>query len=361
MTLNTPVIKTTNLSYDDLCNLITENLESLLTYFEFTDWELRNKEYRGACPLHGGDNKTAWFYGCRRDICYWRCCTRQCEKDYNATPVGLIEGLLAKKYGYKGRPGTTQVVKFLSKFLNQELGLEQISIEAAEKINFNRIVNIFTDEDKEPESKMTREYVRKNLKEIPAPYYIKRNYKAETLDKFDVGVCSTVGKEMCGRAVIPVYNSSGFFVGCTGRTLVDSEFKWKHSWDLNTFSILYNLNNAKEHIAKTGYVILVESPGNVWRLWQCGIYNVVGTFGAKLSDGQKTLLDYSGATGIIAMFDPDDAGRKATDRVVELCKNAYNVYIPTINALCDIGDMVDDRVIKEVKPVINNIIKNGEL
>ena len=48
---------------------------------------------------------------------------------------------------------------------------------------------------------------------------------------------------------------------------------------------------AKEFIKESGIVILVESPGNVWRLEEAGVHNSVAIFGSSLADRQKMILD----------------------------------------------------------------------
>ena len=63
--------------------------------------------------------------------------------------------------------------------------------------------------------------------------------------------------------------------------------KWRHNKDFKTQEHLYNMWFAKEFIQSTRTAIIVESPGNVWRLEEAGIHNSVAIFGTNLSIKQK--------------------------------------------------------------------------
>ena len=112
---------------------------------------------------------------------------------------------------------------------------------------------------------------------------------------------------------------------------------------------LYNFWFAKQHILESTIVVLVESPGNVWRLEEAGIHNSVALFGAHLTDRQKILLDGSGAMTIITIMDNDDAGKKAAQTISDKCKNTYNV----VNINIEKNDIAEMSVEE-----INNTIKN---
>jgi DNA primase len=117
---------------------------------------------------------------------------------------------------------------------------------------------------------------------------------------------------------------------------------------------LYNFWFAKEHILETGSVILVESPGNVWKLEENGIHNSVGLFGCSLSDRQKLILDSSGAMNIIILTDNDDAGKKAAEQIQNKCSKTYNILIPKISKN-DIGEMTSDEITIEIKNYLEQI------
>jgi len=165
-------------------------------------------------------------------------------------------------------------------------------------------------------------------------------------------------------------------VGCTGRSLYEKcssckgfhkeshtcpdkdnvwKFsKWKHNADFKSQNHLYNFWFAKEHILKSGVAIIVESPGNVWRLEENGIHNSVAMFGSSLSDRQKILLDSSGAMSLIILTDNDEAGRKAAEQIKNKCQNTYRIFIPQISQ-SDVGEMTPDQINSEIKTYLERI------
>jgi DNA primase len=182
---------------------------------------------------------------------------------------------------------------------------------------------------------------------------------------------------MTNRVVVPIYdNNYKFMVGCTGRSIYEKcesckgfhdphnscphnddiwkYCKWKHNKDFKSQNHLYNFWFAKEHILKTGVAIIVESPGNVWRLEENGIHNSVAMFGCSLSDRQKILLDSSGAMSLVILTDNDEAGRKAADQIKIKCQNTYRVFIPNISKP-DIGEMTSAEINDEIKTYLQRI------
>ena len=100
--------------------------------------------------------------------------------------------------------------------------------------------------------------------------------------------------------------------------------------------------------------IIVESPGNVWRLEENGIHNSVAIFGSSMSDRQKIILDSTGAMKLVVLTDNDDAGRKAAELIKQKCCKTYQVYVPNISKN-DIGDMNSEEITNEIKSFIGKI------
>ena len=223
---------------------------------------------------------------------------------------------------------------------------------------------------------ISRESVRQFLK-VPAQYYIDRGYSKEILDKYDVGLCDNPKKEMFNRVVVPIYNQDHTkMIGCTGRSIFEkcsscSSFhsssdqcpssdrvwlspKWRHNTDFKSQNHLYNLWFAKDYILKTGTAIIVESPGNVWRLEENDIHNSVAIFGSSMSDRQKFFLDSSGAMNLVILTDNDEAGRLAAEKIKQRCQHAYRIYIPNISKP-DVGEMTPEEINNEIKPLLKGL------
>lgn len=281
-------------------------IEKLLDSFGV---EYRNYGNRlaGACPIHNGDNKTAFTV---YDSGVWQCYTGGCH-EHNGGLYGLVRLLLKKK----GLPHSrSDVEKYVE--IKPETG----------DINFR-----FLYREPKPKCNVKRESILSRL-EIPAPYFLTRRcrFKRETLEKYDVGTCLNPNSKFFQRAVVPIYDlTHTYYVGCTARTINDEQPKWLH----DTFkrdNSLYNSWFAKDTIARDNTCILVESPGNVWRLEESGIQCGLAMYGTQLSFGQMRLLAQLGVLNIVLALDNDEAGKKATASIVERLKGLYNIIIPKI-------------------------------
>jgi len=238
-----------------------------------------------------------------------------------------------------------------------------------EKLKFSSLVNGFS----MPEQKLTgitKDFYRSKV-DIPSAYYLQRGYSIEILDKYDVGTCTQPKKPLYQRATVPIYDNSGeIIVGFTGRSIFaecpkcqdhhdpDKKChffpKWKHTAGFQKENCLYNYWYAQDHILKSGVIVLVESPGNVWRLEEAGIHNSVAIFGAHLGPNQKKIIDASGALSIVCLLDNDEAGRKGAEKIHDQCAKMYRLYFPQLQDN-DIGDMGVDVVTKDIKPLITKI------
>jgi DNA primase len=123
-----------------------------------------------------------------------------------------------------------------------------------------------------------------------------------------------------GRLIFPIENIFGEVVAFGGRILEKGEPKYLNSPESPVYikgKNLYGLNKAKEEIRKKGFALIVEGYFDLISLWNAGIGNVVATLGTALTrDHLELLRRYT--IEVVALFDPDEAGRKALDRSLEL-------------------------------------------
>jgi 5S rRNA maturation endonuclease (ribonuclease M5) len=362
---------------DSLC----DDIDNLLTYLDI-EYKQNGKMLTMPCPIHGGDNRSALNLYPNGDSYRgnWKCRTHNCEETFKSSVIGFVRGVLShKNYGWskEGDPSCTfaEAIDFVQKFVNQNLSDIKISKKSVEKNKFiNTVKQISTDSNCSTQ-KISRNQIIRNLK-IPSPYFLDRGFSSEILTKYDVGECYIESKEMFNRAVVPIYDKDyKFMVGCSGRsifqkcgtcgtyhgdTLCPNEnslwkfSKWKHNQDFKTQENLYNFWFAKEFIKKTRSAILVESPGNVWRLEEAGIHNSVAIFGSSLADRQKLLLDMSGAMSLILMMDNDEAGDKACQQISKKCQKIYNIHKISID-YDDIGSMTIEQIQNNILPKLNEL------
>jgi len=371
--------------YKILCDLLCDNIDDLLSHFEIT-YKHSGKMVSMACPIHQGDNSSALNLYVEGDSYRgnWKCRTHQCEKTFKGSIIGFIRGLLSYQKHNWSKDGDKMVsfeetIQFVSKFLNKDLSTIKICKVSKNKNTFTNAINQIAIQNNQLniEKTLNREKAR-SLLDIPSEYYLNRGFSKSILDKYDVGLCTNPKREMYNRTVVPIYDlDHEYVIGCTGRSIFEkcpkcSYFhnhqdecpsqdklylysKWKHSLNFKSQNSLYNIWFAKKHIQETGIVILVESPGNVWKLEENNIHNSVGIFGCSLSDKQKMILDSTGAMTIILLMDNDEAGRKASAQIKEKCENTYKVYCPEISKN-DIAEMTPVEIEQQIKTFIRNII-----
>jgi DNA primase len=123
-----------------------------------------------------------------------------------------------------------------------------------------------------------------------------------------------------GRLMFPVEDVSGRVIAFGGRIIGAGEPKYLNSPESDVYvkgRNLYALNRAKEAIRRQGCVIVVEGYFDLISLWNAGITHVVATLGTALTKEQIDLIGRY-TTHVVALFDPDEAGRKALTRSLEL-------------------------------------------
>lgn len=123
-----------------------------------------------------------------------------------------------------------------------------------------------------------------------------------------------------GRLIFPIENVSGEIVAFGGRLLSAGEPKYLNSPESPVYikgRNLYGLNRTREEIRNNGFALIVEGYFDLISLWNAGIGNVVASLGTALNRDQLELLRRY-TTEVVALFDSDEAGRKALDRSLEL-------------------------------------------
>ena len=116
-------------------------------------------------------------------------------------------------------------------------------------------------------------------------------------------------------------------------------------------------NYAKDYIKESGVAILVEGPGDVWRLEEAGIHNSLAVFGSSLTDSQQIILESSGALCLVLLFDTDSAGTKAKEKVQSSLSRMFNILNPDFpEGYKDIGEMKTEEVKEFLVPILEKLI-----
>lgn len=123
-----------------------------------------------------------------------------------------------------------------------------------------------------------------------------------------------------GRLMVPIEDVDGNVIAFGGRVFGAGEPKYMNSPESPVYTKgnnLYGLSRTKEAIRQAGFALMVEGYFDLIALWGAGIQNVVATLGTALTRAQVDLLRRY-APRVAVVFDPDEAGRKALARSLEL-------------------------------------------
>lgn len=316
---------------------IVENIDELLDEFDISYVRFSNR-ITASCPIHFGDNPEG-FGILTSGIGNWNCYTNGCHEKYNNSIISLVRQLLEVRDGRDY--SFNETLKWVSGFLN--IKLETVKVDKTRKTVFD----FSTKSESTKQNKLIPiEYIKSSLKQTD--YYIKRNFTSEVLEKYHVGLCDNPAKEMHNRVVIPFIDDSGkFAVGCQGRTILDKcnicEYyhedlcpqtrfeklkytKWKFSKGFVAEDYLYNFHSAKDYINKNKVAILVEGPGDVWKLEESDIHNGVAVLGTKFTDKQFEKLASLGVLTLILAFDFDTPGKEFTERMIDEYSRLLTLY-----------------------------------
>lgn len=388
-------MKTSHLNDKDIFNARLNTLTEIVSmkFDELVDslgldLSRRSNKFQGPCPIHGGDNPDALllYPEGHSNPGYWVCQTHHCELHFRQTMTGFVQGVLShQKYGWQ-RPRDREVsfrtaVNYLCNLIGMELHEIYVDTSMLERQNFELAVEEWNVRKIQGQGGLcTREQMRKHLA-IPVQYYLDRQYKPTTLDRYDVGFMSHPKSVLSGRIVVPVYDEMyKMVVGAIGRTVQSactkckyfhesglpcpltpqekaSSCKWRTSSTKEKKFVdkdwLYNYWFSRDDILKTRCVVIVEGPGDVWRLDEAGVKNSVAIFGNDPSNRQVITLECSGTTSIIALTDNDKAGQAGVKAIEKKCDHFATVYRPQITAK-DIGEMSVEDIRKHLVPFISS-------
>ena len=129
-----------------------------------------------------------------------------------------------------------------------------------------------------------------------------------------------------GRVMFPIFDNQQRPVGFGGRVLEEKPEaggKYLNTSETPLFQkrgLLFGLNCAAKEIGLSRTAIVVEGYTDTIMCHQYGVRNVVATLGTSLTHEHVRLLRrYIQNEGkVVALFDSDNAGRKATERAVEI-------------------------------------------
>lgn len=310
--------------------------------------------WQGACPVHGGDNETAFVL--YKNNLAWTCFTHSC---HGKRRVGSVFALIHKLRNCTQQESVD--------FLLALYGIEKVDQNILEKIDFEISVKAMKRGKSDQEIRiLPNELIALYKQYKPAYYLVERNYSSDLLEYFDVGYCPEdievpehlykyVYEDGDGkvqsfpffakRCVIPVHTCSGDLMGFTGRSTNGSGRKFLHSPHMLSTRTLYNWHRARKFIKSCGELIVCESPGSVWGWHRAGFLNAVATLGSSIDNHQiKIMMNEPFLKRVIVAYDADEAGRKGTERILKNGNGKINLCFIDLKDGCDYDSMSEKDI-----------------
>lgn len=126
------------------------------------------------------------------------------------------------------------------------------------------------------------------------------------------------------RVMFPITDLRGRIIAFGGRSVTGDNPKYLNTPQTDFFSKrehLYGLTQARSAARRDGFVIVCEGYTDVIALAQYGIDNAVASLGTAFTSEQARILSRLSDEVVLA-FDGDTAGRSATDRGLDLLRDA---------------------------------------
>lgn len=304
------------------------------------------RELRGACAIHGGDNKTSFRFN--KVTKTWVCFSHRCHEDAGHDVIGLIRAKTGKTF--------MEAVQYLRDLVGD------VSSDKVTEFKRRRERESFIDaysglqpciSDRVTETKL------KIFREYRTDYFIDKGYTKETLDAFEIGGGYT-DEHGHLREVIPIRSADGILLAYSLRDIrdhVSDEYKYIFTEGFNKDGVLYNLHRITD-LLKDRPLILVEGYKSVWRLWQYGIKNVVAVMGSSITPGQEGLLYSYAMHGVVVMFDNDIPGVTGALKAHKDLSKKMNVDVVFITEVDEEGKGLDpsDLTYEQVHGYLKNYI-----
>jgi DNA primase len=173
-----------------------------------------------------------------------------------------------------------------------------------------------------------------------------RKVPPELVEKAGLVISKDNGKSydrFRGRLIFPIMDLNGSVVAFGGRVIDKEEPKYLNSPESPVYikgKTLYGLYQTKREISKKNDSIIVEGYLDFLSLWDAGVTNVVATLGTALTKDQVELIRRF-SRNVAVIFDPDEAGRHAVERSLQLfLEKEMHARVVILPEGCDPDDYV---------------------
>ncbi|AVO23044.1 DNA primase [Bacillus phage Anath] len=297
----------------------------------------RSGEIRCCCPIHRGDNATAFVIN--ESTGMWFCHT------------GCLDGgdlfdlvMQSEEVTFK------QAVRWIAELHNMEVDWTKEVVEE----------NLFRNEARKFIDMMRKRHKQhelpafkvQNMKFAKVKDY--RGYSAETLDFWKIRYC-TEG-ELKDRIVMALEDVDKRLVGITGRaTKAEQVEKFMHRpRNLHTGYFLTGLGRNLKFVQEANNTVkIVEGLFDSAKWWDCGHKNVCCPIGIFFTEEHIRQLYKAGVTTLEFAFDNDKAGRNGTRKAIEKAKGKFELYCLVYPEGKDADDCTQEELEKVAKNRLN--------
>lgn len=259
-------------------------------------FRVRRGRWVGPCPVHGGDNRTAFVVDIGRNL--WHCFTR-CGGGDSLKLAYLLCG-----------ESWPRVAHWLTELAGQPQPADPA-----------RRPPSITGAQPSPLSGSFRRFPRALPLDPTHPFFRRMHLAPPTLRIFEAGAWSGPGF-LQGTVAVRLHDLEGQPLGYAGRRLdpvaIQRWGKWKWPPGYPRGQLLYSWHRAQRYLSQG--LIVVEGPWSVMKLWQAGFPNAVALGGTGLASKQRDLLGQ--AARVVLFLDGDAAGQAATTRAAAALTDA---------------------------------------
>lgn len=264
----------------------------------------------GACPIHGGTNKTHFRVSISKKC--WNCFGK-CQAG------GNIIDFVARKEDIEFRDAALLIDEWFPGASREGGGREEKPRFDTSKVAVAETPQSRTsvsqedkpaEEEDDGEQNKALAFALTKL-DTAHPYLKERGLSEETIATFGVGFCNK--GLLRGYAAIPIHNTEGELIAYAGRwpgAPENGKGKYKLPEGFKKSIELFNYHRACLEPDDTPLVIVEGFFPCMW-LWQHGIRRVVALMGSSLSKVQEELITRATTqhSCVVLMLDEDEAGR----------------------------------------------------
>ena len=293
------------------------SMEMALTHYNVRLRKVNNSYLRGKCPLPThASKKSEDSFGVNTEKNAWACQSDSCMKARSGKKGGNVLDFVAVIENCSIRDAALKLQQVFGLNSGAVSELLKSSRPDDQKLVPPQLVSKRTEQGSEAtQTSDANRPLDFELKGIEAehPYLVARGISKETARHFGAGFFPGKGS-MIGRVVIPIHDKDGRLVAYAGRSIDDSEPKYKLPAGFHKSRELFNQHRASKCDSDT--IIVVEGFFDCMKVHQAEYVPVVALMGSTLSNEQQAVLEKF--SKVILMLDGDEPGREAASVIAAL-------------------------------------------